>query len=228
MKNWDHSIHQHVLVYQGKELELFCFIFVEVIKEVYGFFLGGGGNPLFIYIYICTYCVCHFYISRHSLTIFIYFENEFEGILLRKWYKRGEREERLFKIINYSLIFTYVVLILDFRYFINCANIIYIYIYVGNRSRKRPEGSLFDSYYSEVLGRAQTLSLDFSTLPLIRTLYCWVLSKVVSSTIFKVFGMTQPWTEPRSPGPLTNTLPSRSTYIYIYIYIYMCVCVCVC
>ena len=29
------------------------------------------------------------------------------------------------------------------------------------------------------------LSLDCSTLPLIRTLYCWVLSKEVSSTIFK-------------------------------------------
>ena len=43
MKNWDHNIHQHVLVYQGKDLELFCFIFVEVIKKVYGFccFLGG-------------------------------------------------------------------------------------------------------------------------------------------------------------------------------------------
>ena len=36
------------------------------------------------------------------------------------------------------------------------------------------------------------------------TLYCWVLSKEVSSIIFKVF-----------------------TYIYIYIYIYVCVCVCV-
>ena len=30
---------------------------------------------------------------------------------------------------------------------------------------------------------------------------CWVLSKEVSSTIFKVFGMTQPGIEPRSPGP---------------------------
>ena len=33
----------------------------------------------------------------------------------------------------------------------------------------------------------------------------------VSSTIFKVFGMTRPGIEPRSPGPLANTLPtSRS------------------
>ena len=33
------------------------------------------------------------------------------------------------------------------------------------------------------------------TLPLIHTLYCWVLSKEVSSTIFKVFGMTRPGIE---------------------------------
>ena len=33
-----------------------------------------------------------------------------------------------------------------------------------------------------------------------------MLSKVVSSTIFKVFGMTRPGIEPRSPGPLANTL----------------------
>ena len=40
--------------------------------------------------------------------------------------------------------------------------------------------------------------------------YCWVLSKKVSSTIFGVFGMTRPGIEPRSPGSLANTLPSRS------------------
>ena len=33
-----------------------------------------------------------------------------------------------------------------------------------------------------------------------------MLSKVVSSTIFKVFGMTRPGIEPMSPGPLANTL----------------------
>ena len=53
------------------------------------------------------------------------------------------------------------------------------------------------------------LSLDCSTLPLICTLYCWVLSKEVSSTIFEVFGMTRPGIEPRSPGPLANTLLTR-------------------
>ena len=51
--------------------------------------------------------------------------------------------------------------------------------------------------------------------PMIRTLYCWVLSKEVSSTILKVFGMTRPGTEPRSPGPLANTLPSRPMSQYL-------------
>ena len=58
------------------------------------------------------------------------------------------------------------------------------------------------------------LSLDCSTLPSICTLYCWVLSKEVSSTIFKVFSMTRPGIEPRSPGPLANTLPSRPMNCY--------------
>ena len=34
------------------------------------------------------------------------------------------------------------------------------------------------------------------------------VSKEVSSTIFKVFGMTQPGIEPGSPGPFANTLPT--------------------
>ena len=58
------------------------------------------------------------------------------------------------------------------------------------------------------------LSQDCSTLPLLRTLYCWVLSKEVSSTILKVFGMTRPAIEPKSPGPLTNTLPSLPKLCY--------------
>ena len=57
--------------------------------------------------------------------------------------------------------------------------------------------------------RALLLPLDCSILPLIRTLYCWVLNKEVSSAIFKVFGMTRPGIEPRSPGPLANTLPTQ-------------------
>ena len=80
---------------------------------------------------------------------------------------------------------------------------------VGDHSRGRPEGSLFNSYYTEVLGRVLLLSLGCSTLPLIYTLYRWVLSKAVSSSIFKVFGMTRLGIEPRSPGPWANTLPTR-------------------
>ena len=57
-------------------------------------------------------------------------------------------------------------------------------------------------------GRVPLLSLYCSTLPLIHTLYSWMLSKEVSSTIFKVFGMTWPGIEPGSPGPLANTLLS--------------------
>ena len=83
-------------------------------------------------------------------------------------------------------------------------------VFVVDRSRGQPEGSLFISFYSEMLGRALLFSLDCSTLPLIRTLYFWVLSKDVSSTIFKVFGMTRPGIEPRSSGPLANTLATGS------------------
>ena len=57
-------------------------------------------------------------------------------------------------------------------------------------------------------GRALFPSLDCSILHLIHTLYCWVLSKVVSSTIFKVFGMMWPGIEPSSPRPWVNTLPT--------------------
>ena len=58
------------------------------------------------------------------------------------------------------------------------------------------------------------LSQDCSNLPLIHTLYCWVLSKEVSSTIFKVFGMTQPGIEPKSHRPLKNTLPTCPMSVY--------------
>ena len=53
------------------------------------------------------------------------------------------------------------------------------------------------------------------SFPWIAPFYPWyvpfmaVLSKEVSSTIFWVFGMTRPGLEPRSPGPLANTLPTR-------------------
>ena len=67
-----------------------------------------------------------------------------------------------------------------------------------DHSRGWPEGFLFNSYYTKVEGMVLLLSLDCSTLPLICTLYCWVLSKEVSSTIFKVFGMKRPEIEPKS------------------------------
>ena len=45
---------------------------------------------------------------------------------------------------------------------------------------------------------------------LIHTLFCWVLSKEVSSTIFKVFCITQPVIETRSPGQLVNILTTQN------------------
>ena len=58
---------------------------------------------------------------------------------------------------------------------------IYIYIYtyiskLGDRSRGRPGGSLFNSYNTEVKGKALLLSLDCSTLTPLLTLNCLVLS----------------------------------------------------
>ena len=46
--------------------------------------------------------------------------------------------------------------------------------------------------------------------------------------------MTRPGNEPRSPGPLVNTVPTMPIYTYIYMCVcecvasYICVCVCVC
>ena len=70
--------------------------------------------------------------------------------------------------------------------------------YVGDLSQGRPEGSLFNSYYTEVYGEGATPFPELFHLPLIRTLYCRVLSKEVSSTILKIFDMTRPGIEPRS------------------------------
>ena len=107
---------------------------------------------------------------------------------------------------------------------------IYIYISkVGDLSRGWSEGSLFDSSFTEVYERVLLHSLDCSTLPLIVTLKCWVLSKAASSSIFWVFGMTTcDWTPvSRTIGKHTNSLGQWPGNIYIYIYIYVCVCVCV-
>ena len=43
---------------------------------------------------------------------------------------------------------------------------------LANRSKGQLEGSLFNSYFTEVQERALLVSQDCSTLPLIRTLLC--------------------------------------------------------
>ena len=63
----------------------------------------------------------------------------------------------------------------------------------GDHSQGWPEGTFSVLPYTSP---TLLLSQDFSTLPLIRTLKFWVLSKEASSTIFKVFGMTRPGIEP--------------------------------
>ena len=91
---------------------------------------------------------------------------------------------------------------------------------VGDLSQGQPEGSLFNSYYSEVLGRALLLSLECSTLPVIRILYC---CKEISSTIFKVFGITRPLIKSliwRDLG-LNPSLYQLGQWAGIYIYIYI-------
>ena len=107
---------------------------------------------------------------------------------------------------------------------------IYIYIYIYSKSKVKlatvvegnPKALFSIATTPRCRGRAVLLSQDCSTLSSIRTLYCWVLNKEVSSTIFKVFGMMWPGIELRSPGPLANTLTTWSMSIYICIYICIC------
>ena len=75
------------------------------------------------------------------------------------------------------------------------------------------ERSLSNSCYTKVLGRALLLSLDCSTLPLIRNLLYRLLSKEVSSTIFES-GLIRPNIEPWETGPLANTLSIRPIYTF--------------
>ena len=81
---------------------------------------------------------------------------------------------------------------------------------VGDSSWGRLEGSRFNSYFTDVRGRALT---PFPGL-LHFTLDTNLLN--VSRTIFWIFVITRPGIELRSPGPLANTLPTRP-YIYIYL-----------
>ena len=97
---------------------------------------------------------------------------------------------------------------------------IYIYIYMfflADHSQRLP----FNSYYIEVWGFAPPFPRLLHTLDLY--LIMLSVSKVVSNTIFWVFGMTQPGIEPQSPRPLVNTQlirPMARLYIYTYIHIY--------
>ena len=126
----------------------------------------------------------------------------------------GVKNSRMSKIMIWSLVFQENYLKHKFKGIFNSVSnsvlsvIEYIVSKVGDRNRGQPKGSLFNSYYTEMYGKAPLRSLDCSTLPLIRTLYCWALNKEISSAIFKVFAMTRPGIEPRSPEWLANTLPT--------------------
>ena len=98
---------------------------------------------------------------------------------------------------------------------------------VGDSSRGQLEGSLFISYYTEVLERALlhfTLDLYFIMLN--------IKQGIIKYHILSLwYDSTWDWTPVRSPEPLAITLCTRSTdwillciylisyYIYIYIYI---------
>ena len=61
------------------------------------------------------------------------------------------------------------VCVYNFKYYIiNLSSLLFLY----SCGRGQPEGSLFNSYYTEVKGRAILFSLDCTTLPFIRTLKC--------------------------------------------------------
>ena len=110
--------------------------------------------------------------------------------------------------------------VIVFSFSWNCRFVSWVVSKAGDCSRGGPEGSLFDSYNTEVYGMAPLLSLDCSTLPLILNLQCWVLNKAASSTIFRVFSMTRPGIEPWSLGPLANTLtimPNSKVLLFQFI-----------
>ena len=71
---------------------------------------------------------------------------------------------------------------------------VYIYIYI------------YSFYFSLII--LMTITINY-LLHLIHALYCQVLSKEVSGTILKVFGMMRPGIKPRSSWPKANTLTTR-------------------
>ena len=85
---------------------------------------------------------------------------------------------------------------------------------VGYRSRGRPEGSLFNSYYT-----VGAISREGGT-PFPRLLHFTLDPNLIMLSFkqdgfkyhFWVFGMTRPGIEPWSSGPLTNTLLCTQLY----------------
>ena len=66
------------------------------------------------------------------------------------------------------------------------AKYIYIYIYkLADLTQGWPEGSIFNSYYNEVLERALLISLDCSTSPWSISYKCWMFTQEASSAIFE-------------------------------------------
>ena len=100
--------------------------------------------------------------------------------------------------------------------------IIYRLSKAGDSSRRWPGGSLFNCYYTDVKERVLFLSLGCSTLPSIRTLYCWMLSKWVSSTIFKVWrdlglnaGLPDHWWSRGDLGSITDRVIPKTLKIVL-------------
>ena len=74
MKNWDHSIHQHVLVYQGKDIRIILFYFCKSNKKVYGFWgLLFFYHPVYMYIYI--------YITGTSMNVCVYDDSDINTLV---------------------------------------------------------------------------------------------------------------------------------------------------
>ena len=141
-----------------------------------------------------------------TLHIFLFATNYFQWVY--QWFQKSFWEDS-WNVLSISEVFL-----------LNRHLVLRIYqlLSIGHRSRGRPKDFFFGWYYTDVMGRAVLHSLDCSTLPLIRILWCWVLSKAASSNIFWVFGMTQPGIEPHVSCALAHTLPTWPMgYIYIYI-----------
>ena len=142
-------------------------------------------------------------------------------------WRRVLRSAFLYIIIHiYHYIYKYILLYI-YIYIICITIYIYIYIYifddiyiygkVGDICRWWPEDSLFNSCYRGV-GEGATpfpAFLQFTLDP-----YRIMLSVRQGGIKYHFLCMTRPGIEPRSPGPLVNTLTVMPIgYIYIYIYI---------